>query len=337
MLRRHTDKSTKLYCQETSGLYTAPMSSSALFVIASLIWGSTYWAITLQLGHVAPAVSVAYRFFLAAAALFAICLVRRERLLLPWRAQRWAMLQGLLTFSISYVCTYEAEQYVLSGLVAILYALMVFWTPLWSRLCHGTPISGRSWACGMVAILGVTMLFYHAISGSWQTMRSGSQTTFLIGIGLTLVATLTSSFGTTIVTAKVKQHCDNLPLSMAWSMLWGAILVALWSLARGHQFTLPASPVYWMGMVYLAIFGSVVAFFAYFTLIHRIGANKAVYIGVITPVLSVLLSVQFEHYRPGLLEFFGMLLCLASVAWAVRPTPSTKRTITNLQPSLETP
>ena len=110
------------------------MSSPVLFIIASLIWGSTFWAITLQLGHTAPAVSVAYRFFLAAAALFAICLVRRDSLRLPWRTHRWMALQGGLTFGISYICTYESEQHIVSGLVAVMFALMVFWTPIWSRV-----------------------------------------------------------------------------------------------------------------------------------------------------------------------------------------------------------
>ena len=71
-----------------------------------------------------------------------------------------------------------------------------------------------------------------------------------------------------------------------------------------------------------------IAFAAYFTLIHRIGSHKAVYIGVVTPVISVLLSIQLEHYRPGLLEWLGMILCLSSVAWALQsdsPSPSTSK------------
>jgi drug/metabolite transporter (DMT)-like permease len=95
----------------------------------------------------------------------------------------------------------------------------------------------------------------------------------------------------------------------------------VWSLATGQHFALPAAASYWLGLFYLSIFGSVIAFIAYFTLINRIGSQKAVYIGVITPVISVLLSIQLEHYRPGPAEWLGMVVCLASVAWAVR-TPS---------------
>ncbi|MEO7496702.1 MAG: DMT family transporter, partial [Massilia sp.] len=87
------------------------MPSSLLFAIATLIWGSTFWAITLQLGEVPPAVSVAYRFALASAVLFGFCLLRGNRLRLPWRTQRWLMLQGFLTFCLSYICTYNSEQY----------------------------------------------------------------------------------------------------------------------------------------------------------------------------------------------------------------------------------
>jgi drug/metabolite transporter (DMT)-like permease len=105
------------------------MSSPLLFIIACLIWGSTFFAITLQLGEVPPAVSVVYRFALASAVLFAWCAVRGDRLLLPWRTQRWLMLQGCATFAVSYICTYTSEQYLVSGLVAVLFALMVFWNP----------------------------------------------------------------------------------------------------------------------------------------------------------------------------------------------------------------
>jgi len=312
------------------------MSSPILFIIASLIWGSTFWAITLQLGHTPPSVSVAYRFFLAAATLFAICIVRRDSLRLPWRTHRWMALQGSLTFGISYICTYQAEHYVVSGLVAVLFALMVFWTPIWSRIFFGTPISRRTWACGAVATAGVALLFWHSIGDAWRALQAGGNGTFLAGVVLALTATMASSAGS-IVVNKVKQQCANLPLTMAWSMLWGASLVTIWSLANGDRFVLPTSVTYWAGLVYLSIAGSVIAFFAYFTLIGRIGPQKAVYIGVVTPVLSVLLSVQLEDYRPGAIEFLGMVLCLASVAWAVRaPAPKSVQSA-NLNNAIETP
>ena len=300
------------------------MSSPLLFAIASLIWGSTFWAITLQLGEAAPSVSVVYRFGLAAAVLFGWCLLRGERLLLPWRVQRWVIVQGFFTFALSYVCTYSSEQYLVSGLVAVLFALMVFWTPICNRIGFGTPISRRTWAAGAVATAGVVLLFYHSIAAAWQDIAAGGSGRFLFGVALALTATIASSAGSVVV-SKVRAQSSNLPLTLAWSMLWGTLMVAAWTVLTGQSFSLPQAPRYWMGLLYLSLFGSVIAFFAYFTLINRIGPQKAVYIGVVTPVISVLLSIQLEHYRPGPLEFLGMLLCLASVAWAVR-APALPRT-----------
>ncbi|SHH51021.1 DMT family transporter [Massilia sp. CF038] len=303
------------------------MSSPLLFAIASLIWGSTFWAITVQLGEVAPAVSVVYRFGLASATLFLVCLARGQKLSLPWPAQRWMLLQGFFSFALSYVCTYTSEQYLVSALVAVLFALMVFWNPICSRIAFGTAITWRTWAAGMVAVSGVTMLFFHSIADAWQEIVGGGTGHFLLGLALAVTATISSSAGNIVVT-KVREHSSNLFLTMAWSMLWGTLMVALWVLVSGQQFTLPTKPQYWMGLGYLALFGSVIAFSAYFTLINRIGSQKAVYIGVVTPVISLLLSIQLEHYRPGALEFLGMFLCLASVAWAVRtPAPTPKEAV----------
>ncbi|MET0264220.1 MAG: EamA family transporter [Duganella sp.] len=297
------------------------MSSPLLFIIACLIWGSTFFAITLQLGDVAPAASVAYRFGLAGAVLFAWCALRGDRLLLPWRAQRWLILQGLATFALSYICTYTSEQYLVSGLVAVLFALMVFWNPLLNRFAFGTPVGRRTWMAGAVAILGVTLLFFHAIQDAWRDIASGGNGHFLLGLILAVLATIASTVGNVLV-IKVRQESSNILLTMAWSMTWGSLLVAAWVLISGQSFTLSSAPRYWAGLLYLSLFGSVIAFAAYFTLIHRIGSDKAVYIGVVTPVISVLLSVQLEHYRPGAIEWAGMVLCLSSVAWALKPSSS---------------
>jgi drug/metabolite transporter (DMT)-like permease len=312
------------------------MSSPLLFAIASLIWGSTFFAITLQLGEVAPAVSVVYRFGLASAVLFGWCLLRGHTLRLPWPAMRWVLLQGFFSFALSYVCTYTSEQYLVSALVAVLFALMVFWNPLCSRIAFGTPISWRTWAAGMVAMAGVTMLFFHAIADAWHDIVGGGAGHFLLGLVLAVTATIASSAGNVVV-SKIREESSNLFLTMAWSMFWGTCMVALWALLTGQAFTLPQAPRYWGGLLYLSLFGSVIAFGAYFTLINRIGSQKAVYIGVVTPVISLLLSMQLEHYRPGPLEFLGMILCLASVAWAVRtPAPSPKETL-NLSTLPEVP
>jgi drug/metabolite transporter (DMT)-like permease len=299
------------------------MPSPFLFLLASLIWGSTFWAITLQLGEVPPMVSVAYRFALAAATLFGYCMMRGTRLALPWRTQRWLMAQGFLTFGLSYICTYNAEQYLVSALVAVLFALMVFWTPLCARLLFGTPIGWRVWAAGSVAVAGVGLLFSQSIGAALHDLQTGGKGHFLLGLLLALGATIASSAGNVLV-SKVRAQSSDVFLTTAWSMAWGTALVLALIAVSGQSLALPQAPKYWMGLFYLSLFGSVIAFIAYFTLINRIGAQRAVYVGVASPVISVLLSIRLEHYRPGPLEWLGMTLCLASVAWAVRAPAAAK-------------
>jgi drug/metabolite transporter (DMT)-like permease len=246
------------------------------------------------------------------------------------------LLQGFLTFGVSYVCTYNAEQFVVSALVAVLFALMVFWTPLCARMSLGTPISHRTWSAGAGALLGVTMLFWQSIGAALHDLSHGGAGSFLLGAVLAVIASIASSAGSVVVT-KVREESSNLILTMAWSMMWGALFVAAFSLATGQHFVLPSRPSYYGGLLYLSLFGSVIAFFAYFTLINRIGSQKAVYTTVISPVVSVLMSIRLEHFRPGLVEWLGIVVCLASVAWALRaPAPKAAESI-NVNNLLETP
>jgi drug/metabolite transporter (DMT)-like permease len=310
------------------------MPSSVLFAITSLIWGSTFWAITLELGEAPPAVSVVYRFGLASVTLLLWCLARGDRLLLPWRVQRWVLLQGLVTFALSYVCTYNGERYLVSALVAVLFALMVFWTPLCARIAFGTPIARRTWTAGAGGIAGVVLLFYHSIGSAMRDLLHGGSGKFLLGALLAMAASFAASVGSVVV-GKVREQSPNLMLTTGWSMLWGASMVAAFALLTGQAFVLPSKPSYWMGLGYLSVFGSVIAFICYFTLINRIGSHKAVYISVITPAISVLLSIRLEHYRPGPAEWLGMLVCLSSVAWALR-APAPKAVPAVRQPAVET-
>ena len=312
------------------------MSSPQLFVLASLIWGSTFWAITFQLGQVAPAVSVAYRFGLASALLFGWCLLRGDRLRLSWRAQRWMMLQGLATFAISYICTYSSEQYLVSALVAVLFALMVFWNPIANRIAFGHALTWRIWCAAALALSGVVLLLSHSLDAAWREMTAGLSGHFLLGLALALTATIASTVGNVLV-IKVREHASNVLLTTAWAMLWGTVAVTIWVLVSGQPWHLPSAPSYWAALLYLSVCGSVIAFTAYFTLIARIGSQKAVYIGVVTPIISVLMSIQFEHYRPGPIEWIGMLLCLTGVAWAMRGHAPTAATTPNITPKLSLP
>jgi drug/metabolite transporter (DMT)-like permease len=293
------------------------MPNSILFIIASLIWGSTFWAITQQLGDVPPAVSVVYRFGLAASILFVWCKLRGDKLRLPWRLQGWLMLQGFASFALSYICTYHSEQYLVSGLVAVLFALMVIWSPIAERLIYGTPLTWRIWAAASLAIGGVVLLFLPTLQNNLRTSSSLHSSHFFLGLCLAFVATVASTLGNLVV-KQIRKQSNNISLTMAWAMAWGTLWVSLWVTLNQQAWVVPKSSHYWLAMLYLSLFGSVIAFACYFVLIHRIGPQKAVYVTVITPIISVLFSIRLENYQPGMIEYSGMVLCLSGVAWALK-------------------
>lgn len=293
------------------------MPTSLLFLATILIWGSTFLVITLQLGEVASAVSVVYRFGMGTLILFVWCAWRGERLWIGWRRQPWLIMQGLLNFGITYVCTYEAEGYLVSALVAVLFALMVFWNALGARLFFATRLTWHTLCAAVLSICGVMLLFSHSLAQAWQAIDGPGGKGFLLGVGLALVATLSASAGNMVAVRIGREHDNNVFVTTAWAMMWGMLSVALWAVVTGQTWHLPVRPVYWVSMSYLALFGSVIAFTAYFTLINRIGPGKAAYTGVMTPVVSVLLSMRFEGYQPGAIGFFGMALCLTGVLWAI--------------------
>src|SRR5215470_1310417 len=137
------------------------MGSTSLFALATLIWGSTWLAITYQLGVVAPEASVVYRFALAAAMLAAWCRANGASLHFPLRQHAWFAAQGTLLFGLNYLAVYRAEQYIASGLVAVLFSLIVFLNLVGVRVFFATPINRRTLVGAALGVCGVTLLFWH--------------------------------------------------------------------------------------------------------------------------------------------------------------------------------
>ncbi|MEK6249255.1 MAG: EamA family transporter, partial [Planctomycetales bacterium] len=126
---------------------------------------------------------------------------------------------------------------------------------------------------------------------------------------LARIGALLASFGNLASQAAQKL---KLPVvqSNAWSMLYGGLLTGLVALVQGHSFTFDPSPGYILSLAYLTVFGSVIAFGAYLTLLGRIGAHRAGYATVMFPVVALLLSMLFEDLRLDLTMLLGIALVL---------------------------
>jgi len=287
------------------------MSNLGLFVTASTIWGSTWYAITFQFGAVAPEVSVAYRFALAAALLAAWCRATGRSLTFSPRQHVGIAAQGALLFGLNYVGVYWAEQYVASGLVAVLFSTIVFLNPLGAHLFFGTPLTARALAGATLGVGGVALLFLPELIAA----RDGGDAAR--GIAYGLGATALASGGNLLA---MRNQAAGIPIfpGTAWGMAYGAVVAGVAALLHGVDWAIDGRPSYVLSLVYLAVFGSIAAFGAYLTLIQRIGAGPASYVGVATPVVAMVLSTALEGYRWTALAAAGVVLALAGNVMVLR-------------------
>ena len=212
-------------------------------------------------------------------------------------------LLGLLLFSLNYIFAYRAQIFITSALAAIAFSTMLWINIVLSRLVFGTRASGRVLVGAALGIVGIIVLFAPQVGSI--SLTDG----VFFGSLLALAGATTASCGNMVSQAAQKR---TLPVveTNTWSMFYGALLTCIVALASGHEFNFDATFTYITSLVYLAVFGSVVAFGAYLTLLGRIGAHKAGYATVMFPVVALILSIAFEGLQPDLTIIVGATLVL---------------------------
>lgn len=279
------------------------MSNTLLYLIATLIWGSTWLAITFQLGVVPPELSVVYRFLLASLILFAYSGLRGLTLRFTFREHLFIALQGALLFSANYVMVYVAEIYVNSGIVAVLFSSATLFTNFFAFLFLKTSPRANVLAGSFVGIAGLVLIFWPELVG--LDLRGGP----LLGFALALGSAISAALGN-IVSAR--NHKANLPVvqTVAYGMLYGSLLTFGYALVRGVPLIFDSSVGYVTSLLYLAVFGSVISFVSYLTLLGRIGPDRSSYIAVIIPVIALILSALFEGLRLNAFQLVGASLVI---------------------------
>jgi drug/metabolite transporter (DMT)-like permease len=281
------------------------------FIIFTGIWGSTWIVIRDQLGLVPPQWSVAYRFFIAAAAMAIAARIKGHSLWLGREAIVPILAIGVTQFCINFNMVYLAERHITSGIVATVFALLLIPNSLLAWAFLGQKPTLRFVWSSAIAIAGIGLLFWHELR-----QNPGETSAITAGIGLTLVGMLAAS-SANIMQARERVRSHPLSPLLAWSMLFGALL------DTSIAFSLTGPPVieyrlgYWLGLLYLGLFASALAFSLYFPVVRRIGPAKAAYSSAIVPIIAMGFSTWLEGYQWTALTVAGALLALGGMIGAL--------------------
>lgn len=280
-----------------------PWLDFAAIAICTLAWGTTWFAITLQLGVVDPIISITYRFTLAAAILFAWCALRRESLSLNGAQHRAAFGVGMFTFAIDYAFVYWAEERVTSAVVAVVFAAMAFVNLITFRIVFQQRASFGAWFAAGLGVIGVGLLSWEEVASS----EMGGRAWF--GIGLTFAGVVGASIGN-VFARRGELAGASVAGSTAWAMLYGAALLAVFAALTGRSWSFEPTWSYVLSLLHLAVIGSVVAFLLYYGLARRRGYSSASYISALTPPVAMIISSVFESKTWGLAALAGVGLVL---------------------------
>ena len=285
------------------------------FLFVTLIWGSTWIVITGQLGVVPPSWSVAYRFFVGAAAMFAYAMWRGERLTLSGAGWGFAALLGFAQFAFNFNFVYRAEQHITSGLVAVLFALLIVPNTLLGRVFLKTKVEGRFLLGAGIAIIGVGMMILH----EYRAANVGAGEV-LIGTVLTLCGVISASASNVMQGTNIAR-AQSMVVMIAWAMLFGALGDAVFAWITTGPPVIEMTPSYLGGVFYLGVIASAVTFPLYFNIIRAVGPGQAAWSSVLIPIIAMGFSTIFEGYRWAPLSIAGGAVALIGLVIAVAKRP----------------
>lgn len=282
----------------------APWQDSLLYLAVVLMWGSTWYAIALQITTVSPVVSLAYRFAIAAPIMFIWVVWRGETLRFPLREHLTFLLLGMFLFCCNFIGVYYAAQSITSGLLAVIFSTAAIMNIINAALWLKVPVQLRHIIGGALGISGIALIF----KPEFSTIENSG--TVLAGLGLALIGTWCFSIAN-IISAHAQKRCIPVLPATAWGMFYGCLLLTLFAWLSGHEFSFDPSAAYIGSLLYLALIGSVAAATAYLVLLGRIGPAPAAYATVLFPVVALAVSTLFEGYVWTLWAAAGLALVAA--------------------------
>lgn len=289
------------------------------FAAVTLIWSSTWIVIRDQLGVVPASWSVCYRFAIAALGMALLAKVSKVSLAISPRALTFAGLFGVMHFSLNFNLLYRAEVHLTSGLCALVYALLMIPNSVFARIFFQERASRGFILGSLIAVAGVLLLFLN----EYRTSVTASPQDVLGALAICLLAVLCASIAN-VMQASPTARSVPMIAQLTWAMAIGALADGIFAWFMDGAPIIEPRVGYWLGVLYLALAGSVITFPLYFRLLQRIGAGPAAYTGVLIPIIAMGLSTAFEDYAWTTLAICGAVLALGGMVIALRERFSSK-------------
>ncbi|HAT2371776.1 TPA: DMT family transporter [Raoultella ornithinolytica] len=263
--------------------------NAILYGLVVVIWGTTWIAIFLQQGPVSAPVSIFWRFAVASVTMLAILLATRRLRPLALRDHLFCVLQGCCVFCFNFWCFYTAAAHINTGLESVIFSMAVLFNAINGFIFFRQQPPARFWLAAALGLVGIITLFWDDL------LSNGLNASLLWGIGLSALGTYGFSLGNMLSMRHQRRGLETLTTN-SWAMLYGTLVMGAIALVRGDDFTPQWTLSYMGALLYLALFGSVIAFGAYFTLVGRIGAGKAAYSTLQFPLVALTISTFYEGY-----------------------------------------
>jgi drug/metabolite transporter (DMT)-like permease len=281
----------------------------AVWLILCLIWGTTWIFIKIGLQDLPPIAFAAARFLLASA--IVIVIVKIQRIPLPKTGAEWRLiaLTGFLQFALNYSAVFWSEQYITSGLAAVLQSMItVFGLILAWFFLPNERITPQKVIAVLIGILGVTIIFIDQLRvENWMAF-------------LGCVAIVAGSYAAAQASILIKAKAGGMhPASLVLGQMLCSLpfIIVYSSLVEGNVLSFHWT---WRAIVcvlYLTVFGTVAAFWLYYWLLSRIESTKAMMISLVTPLIAVIVgAITIGETLPPQ-TFFGGLLIIASIGLIV--------------------
>lgn len=290
------------------------MSNGVLFAICTLIWGSTWIAITYQIGHTAETLAVAWRYTLAALCLGLFCMMRGLPFKLPLHIHIKMAGVGFFLYCLNYTLLYMAQAHIISALLALMSSSIIYFNVVLRRWWLKQPIRLEVVVGATFGLAGIICLFVPEFS------KVSMDAALAAGLSIAFVSFFSASIGNVISERILTLGTPVIQMNF-YAMSYAMVMLYVTAWFTNDILVIPTAPEFYLSLLYLAIFGSVLAFGSYMKLLKQIGADKAAYVVLVYPIVALVISTFFEGYTWSWLSVLGVAVVLVGNAIAMGKVP----------------